>query len=359
MRLLRKPLLFFAALALLVLGWFAWPPITPGVGAGAAPVALSAINGGAAADASDASKGSRIVALDAANAPGALAAGGRAPTAATNADPKLARLQTLAALQSRGSVAQALRDAAISPELYSNSFIGELVSFCSRYTSDAVKAQTSADNYAPSRMRSSKAPLVTPLFAGAEESVRFKENTRAIVEFCRDFDRKAATAAEAAAIERLIAAGSPHAALVTEFGGNPNFTGLTPEQFAVIGKALTEQDIGTLALLGFQAQPLLNNALHAGNASLDGAREFAQRSGQLAWQLALCQLGAYCGSDSLWARDACFRFGACGGDLAAALRGTLARDGIDATALDQQAARYAEAIRSGDPTQLHFRRKAP
>ena len=344
-----------AALILLALGWFGWRVVAPPVVA-----STSSSIGQASSRTLDAASASRIVALDGANVPGALTANAVQPVAAVgSADPKSVRLQTLASLQNRGTIAQALHEAAVSPELFANSFVGELVSFCLRYTSEPVKAQTSAENYAPSRMRASKARLATPLFASAADAARFKENTDAIREFCRDFDRKAALAAEAAAIERLSAVSSPYAALVTEFAGNPDFTGLTPEQFAVIAKALAEQDIGTLALLGFQAQPLLNNALQSASASLDGARDFAQRSGQFAWELALCQLGAYCGSDSVWARDACFRFGACGGDLATALRATLARDGIDSAALDQQAARYADAIRSGDPTQLHFRRKHP
>lgn len=305
---------------------------------------------------------SRIVALDAANAPGsvqgqALAA---APASGRAARPALGdpRKQLLADLQTRPSALEALRDAAASNEPLTKGFVGEIVTFCTLYTSREAQTMLADERFLPVRLRTSKAPFKTPLFPAADDEARFRDNQRAIRQYCEGFDARAGAAAEMAAIEKLNALGSPYQALGKLFQGQVNFTGLSKAQYEVIEKTLDGGDIGTLALLGFQAQPLLNNYVHAANAQLDGARVFGQSTGLIAWQLALCQMGAYCGGDSLWARDACFRYGACGADFASGLRHALARDGIDPAALDKIAAQWAAAIQAKDPTRLNFR-KAP
>lgn len=305
-------------------------------------------------------EGSRIVAVDAANAPGSVqtgpaAAPGASRPRATFNDP---RKQLLADLQTRPNVLEALRDAAASNEPVAKSFIGEIVTFCTLYTSREAQTMLADERFQPVRLRTSKAPFKTPLFPAAEDEARFRDNQRAIRQFCEGFDAKAGGAAEMAAIEKLNALGSPYQALGKLFQGQVNFTGLSKAQYEAIERTLDGGDIGTLALLGFQAQPLLNNYVHAANAQLDGARVFGQSTGLIAWQLALCQMGAYCGGDSLWARDACFRYGACGADFASGLRHALARDGIDPGALEKIAAQWAAAIQSKDPTRLNFR-KAP
>ncbi|MFN3630819.1 MAG: hypothetical protein ACK4XK_12315 [Casimicrobiaceae bacterium] len=361
-----RRLLVLAALAVCVAALLLYLRDRPG-GSGA-PAAADSASQTTRVSASTSSAGaavetsSRIIAVDAENAPGRLqgAALVAAPVAGSSPRPVHGdpRKQLLADLQTRPSVLEALRDAAASNEPLAQSFIGEIVTFCTLYTSPEAQAMLADERFQPVRLRASKAPFKTPLFPTAEDEARFRDNQRAIRQFCDGFDAKAGAAAEAAAIEKLDALGSPYRALGKLFQGQVNFTGLTKAQFEAIEKALEGADIGTLALLGFQAQPLLNNYVHAANAQLDGARTFGQNTGLIAWQLALCQMGAYCGGDSLWARDACFRYGACGADFASGLRHALARDGIDPAALDKLAAQWAGAIQSKDPTGLNFR-KAP
>ncbi|MCZ2134446.1 MAG: hypothetical protein LC098_03305 [Burkholderiales bacterium] len=136
---------------------------------------------------------------------------------------------------------------------------------------------------------------------------------------------------------------------------------LTTEQFDVVSRTLREQDPATLALLRQLLQPVLANLMaNAAPASITDPRYFADTGAPLAWQLALCQLGAYCGYDSLWAREACYRYGACtGDDLASAIRAALTCDGLDSALLDKQAARYVRAITASDPAALGLRRKKP
>ncbi len=358
-------LLVLAALAILVAVSLLYFRDRPGVAApstasnGAKQAAHESLPTSAPGAASVAE--SRIVAVEAAQAPGSVQSGpAAAPASGRSARPALGdpRKQLLADLQTRPSALEALRDAAASNEPLAKGFIGEIVTFCTLYTSREAQAMLADERFQPVRLRTSKAPFKTPLFPAAEDEARFRDNQRAIRQFCEGFDAKTGAAAEAAAIEKLDALGSPYQALGALFKGHVNFTGLSKAQYEVIEKTLDGGDIGTLALLGFQAQPLLNNYVHAANAQLDGARVFGQSTGLIAWQLALCQLGAYCGADSLWARDACFRYGACGADFAAGLRHALARDGIDPAALDKIAAEWAAAIQSKDPTRLNFR-KAP
>lgn len=358
-----------AFIAILIAGalaafWYLWPNQRP-AGAPAAPaggdassaatsVQAAGSSGGTAAD------GSKIVAIDGVNAPGSLQGTAPQPGVATvsRARSGAGGRTLLAELQSMSSALDALREAAASGDPAALAFIGEIVAFCTLYTSREGQSHLADDRFLPVRLRSSRTPFKTPVFPAPEDEARFRDNQRAIRQFCAGFDAKAAAAAEAAAIEKLNAQGSPYQALGVLFRGNVNFTGLNQAQYDAIEKALAGGDIGTLALLGFQAQPLLNNYVHAANAQLDGARVFGQNTGLIAWQLALCQLGAPCGGDSLWARDACFRYGACGADFAAGIRHALVRDGIAADALDRIARDWAAAMQAKDPTRINFR-KAP
>jgi hypothetical protein len=345
----------------LALGWFAWRTVASDHSNVASPVsgvgtdtknAVSSQSGSADA-------ASRVITFDANAAPGALAAitaRGRDPV-----DARTARLQLLTALQARQSMAFAIHEAAASQDQAANTFLGELISFCLRNSTTTAKAQASASTYVPARLRAPSLKDSPQLFKESDERTRFQENNRSIQEVCRDFDAKAAEADAAATVEKLATSGSAYAALLSDISPRTNYRALTAEQFELVVRALSEQDIGTLTLLGQQAQAMINGAMLASSATtVPEARYFADTSGTLAWQLALCQLGAYCGADSVWARDACFKFGACAGDdFASAIRAALIRDGMDATLVDKQASAFLNAITSGDPTQLGMRRKKP
>ena len=139
--------------------------------------------------------------------------------------------------------------------------------------------------------------------------------------------------------------------MFSELGPQLDHKALSPRQFGLITEALNEKNLALLELLGAQIAPALSNAFAGGNAS-EGA------ASGLAWQLALCQLGTYCGRDSLALRQACWRYGACAGDdLATAARAAMARDGLPRTALDKQVSLFVNAINMHDPELLGIRRK--
>ncbi len=357
----RLPILLLLLLVLGLASWYGLRGSSPG------SASASATNSGSAQGASSSSaglstqaeSGSKIIVADPSAAPGRLQgpAPSTTPAASRNypATPE-GRRSLLADLQTRGSFAEAMREAMSSSDPTAKAFLGELVAFCMLFNDPKAQAMLNDDKHVPARMRSSKTPFKTPIFPTPADEAQYRDNTRAIKQFCAGFDAKAAMEAEAAAAQQLSAAGSTYAALGQLLSGRVNFTGLNAAQFDVIAKALEEGNIGTLALLGFQAQPMLNNYVHAANAQIDGARTFGQSTGIIAWQLALCQMGAYCGGDSLWARDACFRFGACGPDLATGIRRALERDGIDPDALERVASHFLDGIRSKDPTRLNFRK---
>ncbi len=350
-----------AVALILVVVFFAWRTVESRREAGNAGVAgnaKSSSSSSSAGSSGSGDSGSKVTSFDPGAAPGALkaATGGGGPV-----DARTARLQTLTNLQTRPSIGFAIREAAASQERAANTFLGELVSFCLRNSTTTVKAQSSASSYVPGRLRAPTVRDTPQMFKEGAEQTRFQENNKLIQDVCRDFDLKAAEAEVVATVEKLAAAGSPYAALLSDVNPRTNYTALTAEQFELISRALGEQDIGTLALLGQQAQSMINAAMQSAvDSKVPEARYFGDTSGTLAWQLALCQLGAYCGADSVWAREACFKFGACGGeDLAGSIRNALIRDGIDATLIDKQAAAFVNAISSGDPTQLGMRRKKP
>ncbi|MCS6996747.1 MAG: hypothetical protein NZ533_07305 [Casimicrobiaceae bacterium] len=311
-------------------------------------------------------EGSRIITVDENAAPGRLQAEAPPPSPAASARSAVARprgsgdprTEWLADLQRRGTWSEAMREAATAADPLALSFTGELASFCGLYGTRETLAKLADERLQPARLRSSRQGFKTPIFPTAEDELRYRENQRAIRQFCADYDGASVAQMQAAALQQLSAQGSPYAAFAKLFPGRPDFTGLNAAQFELIEKTLEGADLGTLALLGRYAQPLLNNYVHAANAQLDGAPIFGQNTGLIAWQLALCKLGAYCGADSLWARDACFRFGACGSDFASGIQQALARDGIDPNALEKIAAEWVEAIRAKDPARLNFR-KAP
>lgn len=354
--------LFVAALAVVVIAvaWFVWHGggSWPGSSAAAGAGSTDGKNARSPSASEAANAASRVSTFDADSAPGALkaATGGGGPV-----DARSARLQLLTNLQMRPSMAFSIREAAASQERAANTFLGELVSFCLRNSTTTVKAQSAASSYVPGRLRAPTVRDTPQMFKESADQTRFQENNKSIQDVCRDFDMKAAEAEVVATVEKLAANGAPYAALLSEVNPRTNYTALTAEQFELISRALGEQDIGTLALLGQQAQSMINAAMQStADSKVPEARYFGDTSGTLAWQLALCQLGAYCGADSVWAREACFKFGACGGeDFASAIRNALIRDGLDATIIDKQAATFVNAISSGDPTQLGMRRKKP
>ena len=343
----------------LVAGWFAWRTVESKRTADASASSTAALAGKSAGAIGSADAASKVTTFDPGAAPGALKAA--AGSSGGPVDARTARLQLLNSLQARPSMAFAIREAGSSQDRAANTFLGELISFCLRNSTTTVKAQTSASTYVPGRLRAPTVRDPAQMFKENADQTRFQENNKSIQDVCRDFDAKAAEAEIVAAIEKLAATGATYPALLTEINPRTNYGALTAAQFDLVSRALAEQDIGTLALLGQQAQSMINAAMQASaDAKIPEARYFGDTSGTLAWQLALCQLGAYCGADSVWAREACFKFGACGGeDFAGSIRAALIRDGIEATVIDKQAAAFVNAITSGDPTQLGMRRKKP
>ncbi len=362
-----RPLIVMLALAVLgVLGWRWMHGSFGNADGGAGGTAANALpNAGAAASSPSTASGgavSAIRAIDPATAeavPGQLQ---RTDNAARgNADPRTTRRQRLAALQAQPSVALAIRDAAGADDAAINAFSLELLDYCLRNGSPMVKAQASNSSYAPGRMRAPTLKDPPDLFKSPAERTRMLESNRALVAGCAEFDAKRASDDVDSALARLAQRGAALPELMNLIGGTLNLSALTDAQFETIRRALAEQDPTTLALLGQLVQPaLINAAIGAAPPSVAEARYFGEVTAPLAWQLALCQLGAWCGHESLWAREACFRFGACAGDdLATAIRAALTRDGLPADVLDKQAARFLDAITGGDPAALGLRRKKP
>lgn len=258
-------------------------------------------------------------------------------------------------IRDNASFGAVMLQASAASDTASRTLLSEMISFCIRNTSSPAKAAAASKAYVPYRVRVPIAGDTPQVIETAEVQSRFDANKLAIQEFCRDFDLKAAIDAEKSALGKLATEQANYVKLMTAFdkGIDPNT--VTPGQFELITKALDEKDIGTLLLLGEQLRPSLEKALEstATQAEVRQPPNFAASFGLVAWQLALCQLGAECGGDSIWAAQMCFRFGACaGGDLAGSLRAALTRDGVAPDLLDKQAAIFMAAIVSGDPTRL-------
>lgn len=295
------------------------------------------------------------------NAPGALPGQLHASATAGDARPRAGRFERLAELQSRNSLAVAIREAAGTDDPAANAFVMEMIDFCLRNTAPKTKTQATSTSYVPARLRATTAKDPPDPFRDAAERNRMLESNRAMIEICSEFNLTNAKADAAAALQKLTARGAQFPALLNLMTNPADLGALTVEQFDVVSRALGERDVGTLALLGQLLQPLLSNMMaNKAPPTVTEPRYYADVNAPLAWQLALCQLGAHCGHDSMWAREACFYYGACTGeDLAAAVRAALIRDGLNPALLDKQAEQYVRAITSGDPAALGVRRKKP
>ena len=270
------------------------------------------------------------------------------------------RARPLTNIRDHASFGAVMLQASAASDTASRTLLSEMISFCIRNTSRPAKAAAASRAYVPYRVRVPIGGDAPQVIENAEVQSRFEANKLAIQEFCRDFDLKAAIDTEKLALGKLAAEQANYVKLMAAFekGIDPNT--VTPGQFELIAKSLDEKDIGTLLLLGEQLRPLLEKALEAtaSQAEVRQPPNFAASFGTVAWQLALCQLGAECGGDSIWAAQMCFRFGACAGDdLAGSLRAALIRDGVAPDVLDKQAALFAAAITSGDPARLGIVRR--
>lgn len=324
--------------------------------------ATAGANSGAAAGTGAAAGpvASTIRALDP-NAPGAMPGQLQAAAASATARPRGGRFDRLAELQARNSLAAAIREAAGTDDPAAHSFVLEMVDFCLRNTAAKTKAQATAVSYVPARLRATTAKDTPELFRDAAERTRMQESNRAMLESCSEFNLANAKVDVDSAVQKLAARGATLPAVMSLMTSQFDLGSLTVEQFDIVSRALTERDVGTLAVLGQVLQPLMSNIMaNRAPATITDARYYGDVNAPLAWQLALCQLGAPCGHDSLWARDACFYYGACTGeDLASALRAALTRDGLNPALLDKQAEQYLRAITGGDPMALGLRRKKP
>jgi len=250
--------------------------------------------------------------------------------------------------------------ASAASDTASRTLLSEMIAFCSRNTTRPAKAAAVSKAYVPYRVRVPIAGDSPQVIENANVQSKFDANKLAIQEFCRDFDLKAAVDAEKLALGKLAAEQANYVKLMAAFDTGIDPNAVTPGQFELIAKALDEKDIGTLLLLGEQLRAVLEKALEgtAAQAEVRQPPNFAASFSTVAWQLALCQLGADCGGDSIWAAQMCFRFGACAGDdLSSSLRAALIRDGLAPDVLDKQAALYVAAIASGDPTRLGIVRR--
>lgn len=255
----------------------------------------------------------------------------------------------IAELLSRRNLARSIIETATADDAQLNAYSLLLIDFCLAHTSARAKGQTAVGGPPPTSLRNKPAGGDNTR-ADASDSRRM-DNARWITESCKDFSEGAGQNYADAALTRLNAKGSNAELVFSKLNPQLDYKGVSPGQFSIITDALNEKNIALLELLGSQIAPALNSNF-AGGSTSDAA------SGALAWQLALCQLGAYCGRDSLPLRNACWQYGACSGDdLATAVRAAMVRDGLPNTALDKQIALFVKAINTHDPELLGIRRK--
>lgn len=252
----------------------------------------------------------------------------------------------IAELLSRRNLARSIAEAANADDAQLNALALVLIDFCTTHTTAGAKAQAASGGPPPS---STRAKTSTGGIDATDP--RRLDNARWIVESCKDFNVASAQSYAEAALTRLNAKGSNTGAVFSQLSPQLDYKAVSPAQYSLVTDAMNEKNIALLELLGPQIAPALANAFVGGDAS-------AAASSSLAWQLALCQLGAYCGRDSLALREACWQFGACtGDDLASAVRAAMVRDGLTSTALDQQVRLFIKAINTRDPDVLGIRRK--
>ena len=257
----------------------------------------------------------------------------------------------IADLMSRRNLTRLIAETANADDVQLNAYSLLLIDFCTSYTSAPAKAQAAVGGPPPSTLRAK------PATAGAQNAradatdSRRLDNARWITESCKDFNEGAGQGYAGAALARLTAKGSNASLVFSELGPQLDYKALSNRQFSIVTDTLNEKNVALLELLGTQIAPALKSTGTGGNAA-------EAATSALAWQLALCQAGAYCGRDSLALKEACWRFGACGGDnLAAAVRAAMVRDGQPSTALDKQVALFVKAINTHDPELLGIGRK--
>ena len=265
------------------------------------------------------------------------------PTVREKLPPEQARI---AELLSRRNIGRLIAETANADDAQLNALSLLLVDFCMAHTTAGAKAQAASGGPPPDSMRAKTST------AGIDATdPRRLDNARWITESCKDFNEGSGQSYADAALTRLNAKGSNTGAVFSQLSPQLDYKALSPAQFSVITDAMNEKNMALLELLGSQIAPAISGAFVGGEAS-------AAASSSLAWQLALCQLGAYCGRDSLALRDACWRFGACAGDdLASAVSAAMVRDGLTSNALDQQVRLFIKAINTQDPSVLGIRRK--
>jgi hypothetical protein len=256
----------------------------------------------------------------------------------------------IAEMMSRRNFARSIAETANADEVELNAFSLLLVNFCMKHTAAPAKAQADAGGPSPNSLSANPSTTADGLRADAISSRRL-DNARFITESCKDFNEGSGQSYADVAMTRLTAKASNATLVLIELGPQLDYKALSPRQFSVIADAMNEKNMASLELLGAQIAPALSNTFAEGKAS-EGA------AGGLAWQLALCQLGAYCGRGSLAVREACWRYGACAGeDLASAVHAAMVRDGLPSTALDKQVNLFVKAINTKDPELLGIRRK--
>ncbi len=252
----------------------------------------------------------------------------------------------IAELLSRRNLARTIAETANADDAQLNALSLLLVDFCIAHTTVAAKAQANVGGPPPNSLRAK-----TPATGNDATDSRRLENARWITESCKDFNEGSGQSYADAALTRLNAKGSNTGAVFSQLGPQVDYKALSPAQYSVVTDAMNEKNMALLELLGAQIAPALAGVYVGGNTSDAAATS-------LAWQLALCQLGAYCGRDSLALRDACWKFGACAGDdLAGAVQSAMVRDGLSSNALDQQVRLFVKAINTRDPEVLGIRRK--
>ena len=256
----------------------------------------------------------------------------------------------IAELLSRKNFARAIAETANADDAQLNALSLLLVDFCMSHTAARAKTQAAVGGPPPSALRAKPAAASEGVRADATDPRRL-DNARSITESCKDFNDGSGQSYADVAMTRLTAKGSNAALVFSELSPQLDYKALSPKQFSIITDALNEKNMALLSLLGSQIAPALEATFAGGTASETAAAA-------LAWQLALCQVGAYCGRDSLAMREACWRFGACAGDdLSAAIRAAVSREGMTSTAFDKQVALFVKAINTHDAELLGIGRK--
>ncbi len=352
---MKRIYLILPLLALLALaGWYWRDDITAGDWPGNSAIAAQTKANASSAAGQGSGNESRIIVQAPAelsalkNSGGAGSAAGELapplpPPVPEKLPPEHARL---AELLSRRNFARAIAETANADDAQLNALSLLLVDFCMNHTTANAKAQAAVGGPPPNSMRAKTST------AGTDATdFRRMENARWITESCKDFNEGSGQSYADAALSRLNAKGSNAGLVFSQLGPQLDYKALSPAQFSIITDAMNEKNMALLELLGAQIAPALAGVYVGGNTSDAAATS-------LAWQLALCQLGAYCGRDSLALRDACWKFGACAGDdLAAAVQAAMVRDGLASNALDQQVRLFVKAINTQNPEVLGIRRK--